>query len=60
MRHPLIPGERVKFAWSSYGEDLTLFLQSDPLMIDGAALVAATSEAADEVLALLAQPGARL
>jgi len=54
MRHPLIPGERVKFAWSSYKGEVTLFLQSDPLVIDAEELLAATREAVDEVFKLLA------
>ena len=52
LRVPMVPCERTKFAWSSYRDDVILFLQLDPVLQPDAAIV---EESFDQALSEVVQ-----
>lgn len=53
LRVPMVPYERVKFAWSNYDGEMELFLHTDPALVDTARMSATYQQAAQDVLAYL-------
>lgn len=54
LRVPMVPYERVKFAWSNYAGQVELFLHTDPELIATDEMGASVQNAISEVLAYLA------
>ncbi len=55
LRVPMVPYERVKFAWSNYDGQVELFLHADPELIATGEMGASAQNAVSEVLGYLQQ-----
>jgi len=53
LRVPMVPYERVKFAWSNYDGEVELFLHIDSKLVDTGRMVTAYQQASEDVLAFL-------
>ncbi len=58
LRVPMVPYERVKFAWSNYNGEVQLFLHTDPVLVEAERMTASYDAAVAEVLAFLSEKGA--
>lgn len=53
LRVPMVPYERVKFAWSNYNGEVALFMHIDTSHIDSQEMIAAFEKSSAEILAFL-------
>jgi hypothetical protein len=53
LRVPMVPYERVKFAWSNYNGEVALFMHIDTSLIDSQEMIAAFKKSSAEILAFL-------
>jgi len=53
LRVPMVPYERVKFAWSNYNGEITLFMHIDTSLIDSQEMITAFEKSSAEILVFL-------
>lgn len=53
LRVPLSPYERTKFAWSTYDDEVQLYLHTDPKLVDKELMIKAFEKSLEEILQFL-------